>query len=36
VAGGGPVDAAVFVPLFAVPLVGGLVPYLVRLARRRH
>jgi hypothetical protein len=36
VAGGGPVDAAVFVPLFAVPLVGGLVPYLVRLARRRR
>jgi hypothetical protein len=36
VAGGPPLDSAVLVPVFAVPLAAGLVPYLVRLARRRH
>jgi hypothetical protein len=33
---GTPVDAAVLVPVFALPLAAGLVPYFVRLARRRH
>jgi hypothetical protein len=36
VAEGTPIDAAVLVPVFAVPVAAGLVPYLVRLARRRH
>jgi hypothetical protein len=33
---GRPVDTAVLVPIFAVPVVAGVVPYLVRLTRRRH
>jgi hypothetical protein len=33
---GAPLNTAVLVPLFAVPLVMGVVPFLVRLVRRRR
>jgi membrane peptidoglycan carboxypeptidase len=36
VASGGPVSAGFLVPVFALPLILGAVPYLVRLVRRRR
>jgi peptidoglycan glycosyltransferase len=33
---GEPLNAGLLLPVFAVPLVAGVAPYLVRLARRRH
>jgi hypothetical protein len=35
-ASGGPASAGFLVPIFALPLILGAVPYLVRLVRRRR